>query len=267
VTIITDPVELEKWKEEAWRSYEERDLKMADLTDEAVDTFYTCSLCQSFAPDHICIISPERLGLCGAVNWMDCKASKEIAPTGPNQPVPKTGVIDERIGQWEGVNQAVREYSHGKIEIFNQYSLMKYPMTSCGCFECIVAMTADAQGFIVVNREYGGMTPIGMKFTTLAGSVGGGKQTPGFLGIGRKFIVSPKFIRAEDGFKRLMWMPKQLKEDMRELMEKRAKELGIPNFLDKIADETNVTDPAQLMEWCIEVGHPAMALPNLMEFM
>jgi acetyl-CoA synthase len=64
-----------------------------------------------------------------------------------------------------------------------------------------------------------------------------------------------------------MWMPKQLKEDMRELMEKRAKELGIPNFLDKIADETNVTDPAQLMEWCIEVGHPAMALPNLMEFM
>jgi acetyl-CoA synthase len=267
VTIITDPVELEKWKEEAWRSYEERDLKMADLTDEAVDTFYTCSLCQSFAPDHICIISPERLGLCGAVNWMDCKASKEIAPTGPNQPVPKTGVIDERIGQWEGVNQAVREYSHGKIEIFNQYSLMKYPMTSCGCFECIVAMTADAQGFIVVNREYGGMTPIGMKFTTLAGSVGGGKQTPGFLGIGRKFLVSPKFIRAEDGFKRLMWMPKQLKEDMRELMEKRAKELGIPNFLDKIADETNVTDPAQLMEWCIEVGHPAMALPNLMEFM
>jgi len=267
VTIVTDPVELEKWKEEAWTSYEERDKKMAGLTDEAVDTFYTCTLCQSFAPDHVCIISPERLGLCGAINWMDAKASKEIAPTGPNQPVPKSGTVDEHKGQWEGVNQAVREHSHGKIDIFNQYSLMKYPMTSCGCFECIVAMTADAQGFIVVNREYGGMTPIGMKFTTLAGSVGGGKQTPGFLGVGRKFLVSPKFIRAEDGFKRIMWMPKQLKEDMRDLLEARAKDLGIPDMFDKIADESNATDPQALMEWCMQVGHPAMTLPNLMEFM
>ena len=267
VTIVTDPAELEKWKDEAWTSYEERDKKMAGLTDEAVDTFYTCTLCQSFAPDHVCIISPERLGLCGAINWMDAKASKEIAPTGPNQPVPKSGTVDEHKGQWEGVNQAVREHSHGKIDIFNQYSLMKFPMTSCGCFECIVAMTADAQGFIVVNREYGGMTPIGMKFTTLAGSVGGGKQTPGFLGVGRKFLISPKFIRAEDGFKRLMWMPKQLKEDMRDLLEARAKDLGIPDFIDKIADETDVTDPNQLMEWCMKVGHPAMTLPNLMEFM
>ena len=267
VTIVTDPAELEKWKEEAWTSYEERDKKMAGLTDEAVDTFYTCTLCQSFAPDHVCIVSPERLGLCGAINWMDAKASKEIAPTGPNQPVPKGGTIDEHMGQWEGVNQAVREYSHGKLDIFNQYSLMKFPMTSCGCFECIVAMTADAQGFMVVNREYGGMTPIGMKFTTLAGSVGGGKQTPGFLGIGRKFLVSPKFIRAEDGFKRLMWMPKQLKEDMRDLLDQRAKDLGILDFVDMIADETSVTDPQGLMEWCVKVGHPALVLPNLMEFM
>ena len=267
VTIVTDPAELEKWKDEAWTSYEERDKKMAGLTDEAVDTFYTCTLCQSFAPDHVCIISPERLGLCGAINWMDAKASKEIAPTGPNQPVPKGGTINENMGQWEGVNQAVRENSHGKIDIFNQYSLMKFPMTSCGCFECIVAMTADAQGFIVVNREYGGMTPIGMKFSTLAGSVGGGKQTPGFLGVGRKFLISPKFIRAEDGFKRIMWMPKQLKEDMRDMLEKRAKDMGILDFVDKIADESNATDPAELMEWCAEVGHPALMLPNLMEFM
>jgi len=267
VTIVTDPVELEKWKEEAWISYEVRDKKMAGLTDEAVDTFYTCTLCQSFAPDHVCIISPERLGLCGAINWMDAKASKEIAPSGPNQPVPIGEIIDEWKGQWTGVNQAVREYSHGKLDIFNQYSLMKYPMTSCGCFECIVAMTADAQGFIVVNREYGGMTPIGMKFSTLAGSVGGGRQTPGFLGVGRKFLVSPKFIRAEDGFKRIMWMPKQLKEDMRDLLEKRAKDLGIPDFVDKIADEGNATDPQSLMEWCAEVGHTALMLPSLMEYM
>ena len=52
------------------------------------------ALCQSFAPDHICIITPERLGLCGAINWLDAKAAKEIAPTGPNQPMPKGEAID-----------------------------------------------------------------------------------------------------------------------------------------------------------------------------
>lgn len=137
-------------------------------------------------------------------------------------------------------------------------------MTSCGCFECIVAITPDMQGFIVVNREHPGMTPLGMKFSTLAGSVGGGMQTPGFLGIGRKFLLSKKFIRANGGFHRIMWMPKELKEAMADDLKKRCEELGTPEFFDMIATEENATTPEELMEWCQKVGHLALKLQPLM---
>ncbi len=264
VTIVTDEAELKKRLPEALASYEARDEKISGLTDEAVDTFYTCTLCQSFAPDHVCIISPERIGLCGAINWMDAKAANQLSPTGPNQPVEKGEVIDEHRGQWVGVNKAVKEFSKGKLEIFNQYDLMEFPMTSCGCFECIVGMTGDMQGFIVVNREYPGMTPLGMKFSTLAGSVGGGMQTPGFLGVGRKFLLSKKFIRANGGFHRIMWMPKELKEAMTDDLKKRCEELGTPEFFDKIATEENCETAEALIEFAQKVDHPALKMEPLM---
>ncbi|MEM2979386.1 MAG: hypothetical protein QW083_03055, partial [Methanomassiliicoccales archaeon] len=134
-----------------------------------------------------------------------------------------------------------------------------------GCFECIVAMTADMQAVIVVNREYPGMTPIGMKFSTLAGSVGGGKQTPGFIGVGRKYLVSKKFISADGGFFRIAWMPKDLKEAMRDDLKRRSEELGMPDFVEKIADETVCTDAEGLMEWMVKVDHPALKMPPLLQ--
>ncbi|NLK25980.1 MAG: CO dehydrogenase/CO-methylating acetyl-CoA synthase complex subunit beta [Euryarchaeota archaeon] len=264
VTIITDEEEVRRRLPEALEIYGKRDARLAGLTDENVDTFYSCSLCESFAPDHICVITPERMGLCGALNWLDAKASQEIAPTGPNQPIVKGECIDPDKGQWKGVNDFVYEASHHKISRFNAYSLMEDPMTSCGCFEVIVGMTADVQAIIVVNREHLGMTPIGMKFSTLAGSVGGGKQTPGFIGAGRKYITSRKFITADGGFLRIAWMPKELKEAMREALEARARELGEPDFLDKIADETITTDAEGLTEWMAKVGHPALQMPPLL---
>jgi len=221
-------------------------------------------LCSSFAPDHICIITPERLGLCGAVNWLDAKAAEEIDPNGPNRGILKGECLDETKGQWRGINEAVFEGTHHKIERFNAYTMMEDPMTSCGCFEVIVAMTADAQAVIAVNREYAGMTPIGMKFSSLAGSVGGGRQTPGFIGIGRKYITSRKFISADGGFLRIAWMPRELKEAMRDALQKRAEELGEPDFVDKIADETVTTDAEGLMEWMVKVDHPALRMPPLL---
>jgi acetyl-CoA synthase len=232
--------------------------------DEAVDTFYTCTLCQSFAPDHMCVITPERLGLCGAINWLDAKASNQIAPTGPNQPITKGGTIDEVKGQWEGVNQVVSEITRGKHQAFNAYSMMENPMTSCGCFECIVGMTTDMQGVIVVNREFGGETPLGMKFSTLAGSVGGGLQTPGFIGVGRQYLSSGKFISADGGFHRIMWMPSALKEALEEPLKKRCEVLGTPDFYDKIATEKDATSAEELMEWCAKVDHPAITMPPLL---
>jgi carbon-monoxide dehydrogenase catalytic subunit/CO dehydrogenase/CO-methylating acetyl-CoA synthase complex beta subunit len=258
VTIITDEKEVEKYLPEAKEAYAERDLRIAGLTDESVDAFYACTLCQSFAPSHVCIISPERLGLCGALNWLDAAAGYSIDPNGPNQPVEKGVAIDEQKGQWTNVNQAVRELTHGHIERMNQYTMMEDPQTSCGCFECIVAINSDLQGVIVVNREYTGITPIGMKFSTLAGSVGGGNQTPGFIGIGRQFITSKKFIRADGGLARVVWMPKELKEALRDDIEKRATELGLAGFVDKIADESITTDADELADYLAKVDHPAL---------
>ncbi|RLG71469.1 MAG: CO dehydrogenase/CO-methylating acetyl-CoA synthase complex subunit beta [Methanobacteriota archaeon] len=264
VTVSTDPDWIEEHLKEAMEAYRERDARIAGLTDESVDKFYSCTLCQSFAPNHVCIVTPERLGLCGAINWLDAKASYEMTPTGPNKPVELGECIDKVKGAWTGVNKAVYDLSHGKLEAFNLYTMMDKPMTSCGCFECIVAVTADMQAVIVVNREYGGMTPIGMKFSTLAGSVGGGTQTPGFIGVGRQYLVSKKFISADGGFHRIAWMPKELKDSMYDQLKARAEELGTPDFVDKIADETITTDPEGLREWMEKVDHPALKMPPMM---
>ncbi|MHB1456825.1 MAG: acetyl-CoA decarbonylase/synthase complex subunit alpha/beta [Armatimonadota bacterium] len=263
VTIITDPDALNKLLPEAMAAYDQRDERIAGMLDETVDTFYSCTLCQSYAPTHVCMISPERLGLCGAYNWLDGKAGYEINPVGCNQPVLKGRVIDAERGQWEGINQFVYDHSNRAVERMNLYSLMEDPMTSCGCFECIMAIVPEANGVMIVNREYAGMTPCGMPFSTLAGSVGGGNQTPGFLGVGRLYVTSKKFISAEGGLKRLVWMPKELKDFLRTRLEKRAEEIGIPGLVNMIADETVAETAEEVVEYLIKMGHPAMEMDPL----
>ena len=264
VKVFTKLEDVDRVLGDAAVAFRERDARVEGMTDESVGNFYTCTLCQSFAPNHLCIISPERLGLCGAYNWLDGKASFEINPRGHNQPVPKGETMDAAKGIFTGVNEAVKLHSHGHLEQFTIYSLMDTPMTSCGCFEAIMAIIPEANGVMVVNREYPEMTPVGMKFTTLAGAVGGGQQTPGFLGIGRLYITSRKFISAEGGMKRIVWMPKMLKEDVRARFEKRAQEEGIPDLLDKIADESVGSTTEEILPFLQKVGHPALSLPALM---
>jgi acetyl-CoA synthase len=263
VAIYTDEKDVKKLLPEAKKSYETRDARIEGMSDESVDTFYSCTLCQSFAPDHVCVVSPERLGLCGAYSWLDAKAAHEITPTGGNQPIKKGNVLDEVRGVWEGVNKFVNDSSHQKTSRLTVYSLMDAPMTSCGCFECIVAIVPEANGVMVVSREYAGETPAGMKFTTLASSVGGGNQTPGFLGVGRLYIASKKFISAEGGLKRVVWMPKELKEALADRLKERCKEIGSPDLFDKIADETIATDAATLVEYLKTVNHPALTMDPL----
>ncbi len=264
VRVITDQDELDDLLERAEVAYDARDARLAGLKDEEVDVFYSCTLCQTFAPNHVCVVSPERPGLCGAYDWLDCKAAHQISPEGCNQPIEKGKTIDEEMGEWEGVNQFVYENSNRSVERYCQYSLMNNPMTSCGCFECIVAIVPEANGVMVVNREHTDMTPIGMEFSTLAGQVGGGVQTPGFLGIGRRYMLSEKFISYEGGLRRVVWLPTELKEDMREDLEERAEELGIPEFVEKIADETVATNGEDLVKHLQEVGHPALEMESLL---
>ena len=263
-TIITDEDELNRRLEEAKAAYDKRDDRMKGLKDDKVEDFYTCTMCQSFAPAHICVISPERIGLCGAINWLDAKAGFEIDPNGPNKPLKKDAIIDIDKGEFKGINDMISAASSGNIERICMYSMMDAPMTSCGCFEVIAAMTVDMQAVILVDRDFPGMTPVGMKFSTLAGSIGGGRQTPGFMGIGKKYITSEKFIAAEGGIVRIAWMPKHLKESIAEAFQKRCEESGVPDLMSKIADETITDDAEGLMAWMAQVEHPALNMPPLL---
>jgi len=263
VLIYTDEEKVKEILEEARKAYKIRDERIEGLRDEEVDTFYSCTLCQSFAPNHVCIITPERTGLCGAYNILDCQASYEINPAGPNQPVPKGDLIDERLGQWKGVNEFVKKASRGAVERVSIYSLMVDPMTTCGCCECIAVVLPLCNGFMTVNREFQGMTPCGMKFTTLAGMVGGGQQTPGFLGHSKYNITQRKFLLAEGGIKRLVWMPKMLKEEIWERLVKRCEEIGMPDLPEKIADETIAQTEEEVLEFMQKVGHPALEMEPL----
>ncbi len=264
VKIYTEEDKVREIVEKARAVYGARDARIEGMTDETTDTYYSCTLCQSFAPSHVCVISPERTGLCGSYNWMDCKAAYEISPTGPNQPVEKGEIIDAKLGQWKGVNEFVFKISRQKIDHYNFYSLVNDPMTTCGCCECIAAILPLCNGIMTVSREYTGETPCGMRFTTLAGTIGGGLSTPGFVGHGKYNICQRKFLIGDGGLLRMVWMPKILKEEIAERFNARAAEMGVPNLLDMIADETVGITEEEILPFLQEKGHPALTMESIL---
>jgi len=263
VTLITDKKKVEELTKRAKAEYKMRDERVETMTDEDVEIYYSCTLCQSFAPSHVCTVSPERTGLCGAYNWMDCKASYEINPTGPNQPIEKGEILDPVLGQWKGVNEFVYKASRGNITHYNFYSMVQDPMTTCGCCECIAAMLPSCNGVMTVNRDYMGETPCGMKFTTLAGVMGGGASSPGFVGHSKFNITQRKFIKGDGGLLRMVWMPKILKEEIRERLLKAGEELGVPDLIDRIADETVGVTEEEILPFLEEKDHPALKMDPL----
>jgi len=260
VTLFTNKEEVDKKLGEVKAAFTERDVRALGMTDASVNEFYSCTLCQSFAPSHVCIISPERSGLCGAVSWLDGKAGFEITPTGPNQPIEKGKTIDEKLGLWEGTNDFLYNASNKEFEQVSMYSMVTNPMTSCGCFECISAMLPMTNGIMTVDRDFTGMTPCGMKFSTLAGTVGGGIQTPGFVGHSKFYMGSSKFISGDGGLARMVWMPKHLKDEIADALTEAAEEAGLDDFINKIADETIAQTEEEVLEYLQKVDHPVLKL-------
>ncbi len=264
VKLYTEEDKVKEVEEQARGVYGKRDVRIEGMTDETTETYYSCTLCQSFAPSHVCVISPERTGLCGSYNWMDCKASFEINPTGPNQPVEKGECLDPKLGQWKGVNEFIYKASRGKIDHYNFYSIVNDPMTTCGCCEAIAAVLPMCNGVMTVNREYTGETPCGMKFTTLAGTIGGGLSTPGFIGHGKYNTCQRKFISGDGGIQRIVWMPKSLKEEIGDRLKARAEEIGIPDLPNMIADETVGVTEEEILPFLQEKGHPALKMDPIL---
>ncbi|MFH0725240.1 MAG: acetyl-CoA decarbonylase/synthase complex subunit alpha/beta [Pseudomonadota bacterium] len=263
VTLYTNQEDVDKLTKRARAEYKMRDERVEKMTDEDVETYYSCTLCQSFAPSHVCSVSPERTGLCGAYNWMDCKASFEINPTGPNQPIEKGECLDPKLGQWKGVNDFIKKASRGAITHYNFYSMVIDPMTTCGCCEAIAAMLPSCNGVMTVGRDYAGETPCGMKFTTLAGVMGGGASSPGFVGHSKYNVTQRKFLAGDGGLLRMVWMPKVLKDELRDRLIKRGDEMGVPGFVDMIADETVGTTEEEILPFLKEKGHPALSMESI----
>jgi len=263
VTLYTNKDDVDALTKRARAEYKTRDERVENMTDEDVETYYSCTLCQSFAPSHVCSVSPERTGLCGAYNWMDCKASFEINPTGPNQPIEKGECLDPVLGQWKGVNEFIEKASRGTITHYNFYSMLIDPMTTCGCCEAIAAVLPSCNGVMTVHRDYTGETPCGMKFTTLAGVMGGGASTPGFVGHSKFNITQGKFIVGDGGLLRMVWMPKSLKEEIKERIDKRGAEMGCPDLYDRIADETVGITEDEILPFLQEKKHPALDMDSI----
>ena len=263
VKIYTRKEDVERQFITARKYFDERDERLSGMTDENTDTYYSCLICQSHTPNHVCVITPERLGLCGVYSWLDAKASFEIIPTGPNKPILKGKTLDKRLGQWENVNKFVNDNSNKTIKDLSLYSLMNSPQSSCGYLECIAVIIPEVNGVMVAHRNYAGSTPSGMNFAVLAGLLENGAQIPGFLGMSRLHLLSRKFISAEGGLKRLVWMPKELKGLLGDKFKKAAQDMGEQNLLEKIADEGVATNAEELFSFLKKVKHPVINMEPL----
>ena len=245
---ITDKEEIEKRLDEAKEVYKSRDDRTRNLHDEDVDTFYGCTLCQSFAPSNVCVITPDRVSLCGAINWFDGRAAAKVDPEGPQFAIPKGDVVDDESGEYTGVNELAKSLSSGEYDRIKLHSFFEYPHTSCGCFEVVGFYIPEVDGIGWVDRDFAGTAPNGLPFSTMAGQTGGGKQVVGFLGIGINYFRSPKFIQSDGGWNRVVWMPKHLKDRVLS---------DIPaDIVDKIATEEDVSDLESLKNFLKEKNHP-----------
>jgi acetyl-CoA decarbonylase/synthase complex subunit beta len=248
VTFVTNPKKVEELLPHALEVYKARDERVRGLKEEDVDEFYGCVLCQSFAPTHLSIITPERISNCGAINWFDGRAAARMDPDGPIFAIPKGQVIDKVRGEYGGANEVEGQRTMGKYDRIYLHSAFERPHTSCGCFQAICFYIPEADGFGIVHREYAGQTPLGMPFSTMAGETSGGLQVEGRLGMALEYLRSPKFIQADGGLRRVVWMPREVKNRFRE---------SIPaDLFDKIATEDDATDPAALVAFLEAKGHP-----------
>jgi len=251
ITFITEPELVEEWFGKALEIYEERDARARGMSDDEVDVFYGCSLCQSFAPTHLCVITPQRYANCGAISWFDGRASAKVDPKGPVFEIPTGDLIDGVTGEYAGVNQVIKEKSLGEIERVQLYTAFGYPHTSCGCFEGCLFYIPEMDGYGVVHRNFKGETVNGLNFVTISDLTAGGRQVDGFHGLSIEYMRSPKFMQADGGWDRVVWIPVDIKERIKSFMP--------PEIVDKVATEEDVSDLDELKAFLQEQEHPIVS--------
>ena len=248
ITFITDPEKVKEYYDSAMELYESRDAKARGMSDDDVEVFYGCSLCQSFAPTHLCVITPQRYANCGAISWFDGKATAKVDPKGPVFEIPKGNIIDSLTGEYDEVNRVIREKSLGEIERVQLYTGFGYPHTSCGCFEGCAFYIPEVDAYGVVHRNYRDKTVNGLDFVTISDLTAGGRQVDGFHGLSIEYMRSPRFMQADGGWDRVVWMPEDIMDRIKEYMP--------PEIVPKIATEKTVSSLDELKTWLREKKHP-----------
>lgn len=251
ITFFTGGEEFQSTYNLARERYETRDARARGLLDEEVDTFYGCALCQSFAPSHICVITPQRYANCGAISWFDGRAAARMDPDGPIFPIAKGEYLDSEHGEYSGVNEHAIKRSMGAVNRVWLYSAFGYPHTSCGCFEAIAFYIPEVEGFGIVHRRFAGPTVNGLAFSTLADSTAGGRQVEGFHGISLEYMRSVKFLQADGGWNAIVWMPAEIKEILRQIIPE--------DVAGAIATEQDALDIDALKSFLTSHHHPVVS--------
>jgi acetyl-CoA decarbonylase/synthase complex subunit beta len=250
ITFITDPAKVKEMYDQAIQIYDARDAKARGMKDEEVDTFYGCTLCQSFAPTHMCVITPQRYSNCGSISWFDGRASAQVDPKGPVFAINKGEMLDAEKGEFSGINESIKQKTLGSVDKVWMYTGFGYPHTSCGCFEAMAFYIPEVEGYGIVDRGFKGVTVNGLPFSTLADSGAGGRQVDGFHGIAIEYMRSPKFLQADGGWDRVVWMPQSVKDRVKEFMPKEA--------VENVSTENDAKTVDELKAFLTQKNHPVV---------
>ncbi len=251
ISFITDPEKIGPLYTEAMAIYEARDARARGLSDEDVDVFYGCALCQSFAPTHVCVVTPQRYANCGAISWFDGRAAARIDPKGPIFPIEKGECLDPEAGEYTGVNESAQKRSMGEVDRIQLYSGFGYPHTSCGCFEAIAFYIPEVEGYGIVHRGFRDLAVNGLPFSTMADSTAGGRQIDGFHGISIEYMRSQKFLQADGGYEAVVWIPEEIKERLKEYIPE--------SVFGAIATEKDATSIDELKAFLTGKSHPVVS--------
>ena len=196
-------------------------------TEETVDWFIGCTGCSPFAPDHVCIITPQRLTQCGRpIGLLKTNAlysyddmsnihhSKLQAGVNSFVVIDKGRCLDAVRGEWSGADAHIERMTQGRTKRVHLHCLDEFPHTGCGCFRLILFKTAHPRaGVGVMDRGYGGVCADGRAWKDLYYELAG-KQTPGVTGAGPEYLLSPKFLQAHGGWGRVVWVSPRVAEFM-----------------------------------------------------
>lgn len=227
VTVSTDPVELAARAPEVAAARMQREAEVARLSAQPPDVVYACEACAPFSREHVCVTHPVRSPMCGRA-WTEMLVGARYMGVSAGRPwrrrgrpenccavVPLGRVLDPVKGEYEGLNEFVRQATQGRMQRVYLHSVRDFPHSSCGCFYALAWWSEQMGGLGLMQRGFRGSAPDGSTWDRLANRAGG-KQQPGISGVGLAYLRSPTFLQGDGGWKSVKWMTRKLQEEVRE---------------------------------------------------